>query len=151
MLFEKVNIEDKLKSIANDKGADLLNEVKSILASDDAKDAQILENLSQQYKTSANQLIFDKLETNRIYHISQIKKTCVNYRLRFLDTKLFKGEIPYEAVSKIKQLEKEHNTQLSGFKIIAPAKLFKLENYDDPLLFAPIGNGYYYLCFSVSM
>lgn len=23
--------------------------------------------------------------------------------------------------------------------------MFKLENYDDPLLFAPIGNGYYYL------
>ena len=27
----------------------------------------------------------------------------------------------------------------------APSKLFKLENADDPLLFAPIGNGYYYL------
>lgn len=145
MLFEKVNIEDKLKSIVNDQEADLLNEVKSILASDDAKDAQILDTLSKNNKTSENQFIFDKLETNRIYHISQIKKTCVNYRLRFLDTKLFKGEIPYEAVSKIKQLEREHNIQLGGFKIIAPAKLFKLENYDDPLLFAPIGNGYYYL------
>ena len=28
---------------------------------------------------------------------------------------------------------------------IAPSKLFKLEDKDDPLLFAPIGNGYYYL------
>ena len=145
MLFEKVNIEDKLKSIAHDKEADLLNEVKSILAADDYKDAQILDTLSQQNEISENQLIFDKLETNRIYHISQIKKTCVNYRLRFLDTKLFKGEIPYEAIAKIKQLENNHNTQLHGFKIIAPAKLFKLEHYDDPLLFAPIGNGYYYL------
>ena len=28
---------------------------------------------------------------------------------------------------------------------MAPSKLFKLENADDPLLFAPIGNDYYYL------
>lgn len=28
---------------------------------------------------------------------------------------------------------------------MAPSKLFKLEDKDDPLLFAPIGNGYYYL------
>ena len=46
---------------------------------------------------------------------------------------------------KIKTLEKEHNIALSGFKIIAPSKLFRLKNADDPLLFAPIGNGYYYL------
>jgi hypothetical protein len=28
---------------------------------------------------------------------------------------------------------------------MAPAKLLKLENADDPLLFASMGNGYYYL------
>ena len=48
-------------------------------------------------------------------------------------------------MSKIKQLEKTHETTLSGFKIMAPSKSFRLKNYDDPLLFAPIGNGYYYL------
>ena len=30
-------------------------------------------------------------------------------------------------------------------KIVAPSKLFKLKNADDPLLFVPIGNQYYYL------
>ena len=30
-------------------------------------------------------------------------------------------------------------------KIVAPSKLFKLKNADDPLLFVPIGNDYYYL------
>ena len=34
---------------------------------------------------------------------------------------------------------------MNGFKIIAPSKLFKLENSDDPLLFVPIGNDYFYL------
>ena len=43
------------------------------------------------------------------------------------------------------ELEKEHNIELEGFKIIAPSKLFRLEDKDDPLLFAPIGNNYFYL------
>jgi len=65
--------------------------------------------------------------------------------LRFLDSSYFKNEIPFEAIQKIKNLEQEHETELKGFKIMAPSKLFKLENADDPLLFAPIGNDYYYL------
>jgi hypothetical protein len=68
----------------------------------------------------------------------------VDYRLRFLDSNLFKGDIPQEAITEIKKLNKSHDTELKGFKIIAPSKLFKLENADDPILLAPIGNGYYY-------
>ena len=45
----------------------------------------------------------------------------------------------------IKKLEKEHNIELEGYKIVAPSKLFRLENADDPILFAPIGNDYFYL------
>jgi hypothetical protein len=34
---------------------------------------------------------------------------------------------------------------MKAFKVLAPSKLFKLADKDDPVLFAPIGNGYYYL------
>ena len=89
--------------------------------------------------------MFDLLETDKIFHIDQIKKLAINFRLRFLDSHLFKNQIPDEAITKIRVLEKNHKTTLQGFKIIAPSKTFQLENYDDPLLFAPIGNNYYYL------
>lgn len=95
--------------------------------------------------STLNNFDLDKLEYNRVYHISQIKKTCIDFRLRFLDATLFKGGFPVEAVSQIKSIEATHNTVLSDLKIMAPSKLFKLENADDPLLFAPMGNGYYYL------
>ena len=95
--------------------------------------------------STLNNFDLDKLESNRVYHISQIKKTCIDFRLRFLDATLFKGGFPVEAVSQIKSIEATHNTALSDLKIMAPSKLFKLENADDPLLFAPMGNGYYYL------
>ena len=95
--------------------------------------------------STLNNFDLDKLESNRVYHISQIKKTCIDFRLRFLDATLFKGGFPVEAVTQIKFIEETHHTVLSDLKIMAPSKLFKLENADDPLLFAPMGNGYYYL------
>ena len=92
-----------------------------------------------------NNFQFNKLDSNNVYHIDTIKTTCVNYRLRFLDVKYFKPQLPKEAFDKIKQLETEHNTVLGNLKIMAPSKLFKLEDKDDPLLFVPIGNQHYYL------
>lgn len=124
---------------------DILKQVYQVLEQDSKYDETIQVNLCKPQSASKNDLIFDLLETNKIFHIEDIRSICVTYRLRFLHSNLFKSEIPHEAFSKIKQLEKNHETSLKGFKIMAPSKLFKLENYDDPLLFAPIGNGYYYL------
>lgn len=147
-MLRRTNIEQKLqqtrkKALAD---SDLLEQVRNILAEDDLKEDAIIARMkSPQKPTPRNSFNFDLLETQHIYHVDQIRDICVNYRLRFLDTRYFKNEIPQEALSKIKQLEKEHDTTLRGFKIVAPSKMFKLENADDPLLFAPIGNGYFYL------
>jgi hypothetical protein len=146
-MLKRTNIEDRLKRHRNKQitEKDLLQEVNDILRSDDEKDAEVLHTLNKGHETLRNDFTFDLLASEQIYHIDHIKSICIDYRLRFLDSKYFKGKLPYEAISKIKSLEKEHDTKLEGFKIIAPSKLFKLENADDPLLFAPIGNGYYYL------
>ena len=96
-------------------------------------------------RSQYNQFDFDQLETKRIFHRDTIKKTCIDYRLRFLDLDYFKGDIPVEAIESIQALEKAHKTELQNMKIVAPSKLFKLKNTDDPLLFVPIGNKYYYL------
>ncbi|WP_411766958.1 hypothetical protein [Winogradskyella sp. A3E31] len=146
MVLKRTNIEEKLKRTRQkDSKPDILKEVHAILDKDALIEGEILDTLNSGHTSESNTFKFEALETEHIYHIDQIKAICIDYRLRFLDTKYFKGELPYEAISKIKHLEKLHGTKLKGFKIIAPSKLFKLENYDDPLLFAPIGNGYFYL------
>lgn len=123
----------------------ILNYFKSIYKEVDSERAATLNKLNNPSKTEANSFDFNKLDTNAIFHISQIKKICVDYRLRFLDTTNFKNNYPEEAISKIQEVEKTHNTSLQGFKIIAPMEVFKLKKADDPLLFAPMGNGFYYL------
>lgn len=123
----------------------LLEEVGEILKKREEDVKKIKNTLSTGKGSITNDFIFDLLETDKIYHINAIKNICIDYRLRFLDSNLFKGEIPQTAFSKISELEKKHQTTLEGFKIMAPSKLFKLADKDDPLLFAPIGNGYFYL------
>ena len=147
MLFSQTNIEQELSSAKNviKNQPDLLKEVEAILKKEEAKENQIKKRLTKAQSAITNQFDFDLLETDKIYHIETIKNICIDYRLRFLDSKYFKGQIPNEGIAKVKNLEKEHDIELSGFKIMAPSKLFKLEDKDDPLLFAPIGNGYYYL------
>ncbi|MFS4468196.1 hypothetical protein [Maribacter sp. 2210JD10-5] len=148
MLLPKTNIQDKLdleRSKNKNLESETLAQVFKILEKDEFHRARIGNEILASKEMPENDFIFDLLDSSKIFHINDIKNICIDYRLRFLNSKYFKGEIPTEVISKIKSLEKSHNTQLKGFKIIAPSKLFKLEDKDDPLLFAPIGNGYFYL------
>ncbi len=146
-MIARTNVEDRLKKRRSREitEGDLLAEIKNLLSQDTLQEKSVISKLHSASGKCHNSFDLDLLVTDRIYHLEHIKTICIDYRLRFLDSKLFKGTIPYEAIMKIKQLEKEHDTVVDGFKIMAPSKMFKLENYDDPLLFAPIGNDYYYL------
>lgn len=147
MKMPRTNIEQRLLKTRNKQISEetLWAELNKIFEDDTRIEEDIIETLEEGYSTETNAFDFDLLETDKIFHIDQIKQTCITYRLRFLDSKYFKGQLPVEALHKIKHLQKSHQTELEGFKIMAPSKLFKLKNADDPLLFAPIGNGYYYL------
>ena len=92
-----------------------------------------------------NDFDIDKLKSKNIYHISDIKKICIDYRLRFLNIKYFKADIPLTAQTKLKTFKKEQKLNILDLKIMAPSKLFKLKNADDPLLFCNLGNDYFYL------
>jgi len=127
-LFKPTNIAEKLKD-ANESNASFMETVNHLIS----------------IPTGVNNFDLEKLATANIFHIDNIKNTCIDYRLRFLDLKYFKNDLPQEAFDKIARLEAVHGTTLSGFKIMAPSKLFRLKNTDDPLLFVPIGNDYFYL------
>ena len=49
-----------------------------------------------------------KLNSDNLFHLDQIRKICIDYRLRFLDVKLFKGKIPNEAFKKLDQFKNNH-------------------------------------------
>jgi hypothetical protein len=136
---------DKLKLKVDEQK--VLQQVYQLLHREAAHDEEIEQRVLTSKGEIENNFDFDLMESSRIYHISQIEKLCVDYRLRFLDAGLYKSDLPIDAIEEIKNLEKQHNITLQGFQMVAPSKLFKLENADDPLLFSPIGNGYYYFIY----
>ena len=147
MMLRKTNVHEKLLRYRDKStsAVDMLAQVQAILNAEQEREDRIDTALNNPSGPGENHFDFDKLDADRIFHEDTIKHICISYRLRFLSTHYFKGKIPQEAYSVIKSLERNHDVELTGFKIIAPSKMFVLHKTDDPLLFAPMGNNYYYL------
>jgi len=142
MNFNTVDLQKELVKNKNSR-EDLLEEVNQLFANEENKEAEILKRIEGD--PNFNWQLVEQLDAENIYTLDQIRSICVKYRLRFLDSNYFKGEIPFEAVSKIKELEKELGKPLNGFKIVAPKELFRLEDKDsDPLLFLQLTENQFY-------
>ena len=136
-LFEEL-IDERNREISSDK-------LKMLLKNIWLKEDQIKKSLNEKNNSKFNDLKFDKMISKNIFHQKTIKKICVRYRLRFLDSNLYKGDYPQNITKIIGDLESKNDTKLNNFMIMAPSKLFKIKSPDDPILFVPIGNNYYYL------
>lgn len=105
------------------------------------------EQLTEEIKQRNLEHVYENkaLSSEHVYELDEIKKVCVDYRLRFLDAKLFKGEIPLEVLLNMRNLENEAKIPFKAFKIVAPAELFKLVEKDkDPILFGQLADNRYY-------
>lgn len=143
MIFHRLNIKQELIK-ERSKQQRLMNDVAGILNDSFEQDNDVLSRLKKSGDTNTNTLLIE--DEKRIYTLEQIKRICIRYRLRFLPTNLFKAEFPYEAIANINELERKLNTKIEDFRIIAPSKAFELENINkDPLLFAQLADGRYYL------
>lgn len=146
-MFDSVDLKDKLIQFRKTelKNRDVLDWVEDIFANLEKERDTIKDNLLDGKFSLSNNFKIEKLDPKKVFHISHIKGICCDYRLRFLSTSLFKGDYPEEAISKIRDLDNLHQTDLKGFKIIAPSKLFALKDPEDPCLFVPITKDYFYL------
>ncbi len=149
--MKKVSVPDELlkKKIKTTREEDLvISEVYTILNQDLVSETKVLNNL-QHYKKRFEVLNENDLDVFHVYDNKTIKSIAIEYRLKFLDSKCFKGEIPYEAVLKIKDLNARHKKELKHFKILATEDQFR-QNITELkslslLLFAPTDLGNYYL------
>lgn len=148
MISKHVNIEEvlrheRLKDAEAQKH--IMDAVNALLQKEALAEMEIDKELKNE-PCNVENISLASLNPELIYTHDQIKDICIKYRLRFLDTKYFKSDFPYEAIAKIKALQKQQGLEFNSFKIIAPSTLFNLEdvNDKDPLLFLNLGNGLYY-------
>lgn len=125
----------------------------AVLVENDALSRIGLNNTVKQGKIIKDRLYSNKQQTisfnqERVFHISQIEAICKRYRLRFLQTKHYKGTIDGELPNRITTFEIAYNVICTNQNtmIVAPMESFELqEKPKDPLLFYKINDDYYYL------
>lgn len=125
-MFEGVDLGNQLLRQRTRRGKEeerLLAEANRVLKEDLFAEDKILENL-RQYNQAFEKLDEEDVDKELIFSLSEIRQVAVTYRLKFLDSGLFKPEIPPEAHLKIEELNRELYKELKYFKILAPAESF---------------------------
>jgi hypothetical protein len=149
-MFSNIDIQDELVK-TRQKHAQLVYSLKQQVDAALKKGVEVDDFILKRLKTAPKpgkwNINPELLDKNKLFSVDDIKDVCIEYRLRFLDSKYFKmEELPYDAVIAIKNLEKELGKEITHMKIVASAKYFKLEDvHKDPLLFAEVDENNYYL------
>ncbi len=148
-MFEKVNLEKELYQVRAAKSGvevvDILGQFRNLFTTEWEREKNIRDVLE---RGCISEFLPGPagLNQDRIFSLEHIRSLALKYRLRFLSTKHFSGEIPYDAILKIKEVENLKNQKLDSFMMLAPTSKFKLQDSNaDPLLFAPLSDGNFYL------
>jgi hypothetical protein len=171
----KVSIEKELEKVSNEDkqkfNLDPINEVKLLLAGESSEDARILRGLSQnsQFNRIENmrgkQIELENLEKDfdgKVYTKEQIQNLCIDYRLRFLQSRLYTGAYDVQVAAKIKEFAKSTLAPIDEYTlgrryfVMAPKEMFELttEKYVskaelrrrlDPAIFYQIDENHYRL------
>ncbi|MEO8086945.1 MAG: hypothetical protein ABI763_09005 [Bacteroidota bacterium] len=145
MIFSPLDIKQELIH-ERMKQQQLMNRVHELFEDVKKKDEKILQRLKDDSDEMDLSLRIVEQDKDCIFSLSEIKNTCIRYRLRFLKSSHFKAAFPYEALMQIKEFEKKYGVEISNFKIIAPDHAFELQNINkDPLLFAQLNDDSFFL------
>lgn len=151
-MFSGFDIKEELLKLRGDHVIspedEVIQEVNKILAQSIYKEKNILQNLKS-YQKTFEVLEEEGLKEKYVFTQEDLKRISIKLRLKFLDSQNYPFDVPYEAISKINELNKRQGKNIHGFKIMSTAQAFKKPgNADNFALFAPTILGNYYLIHS---
>ncbi len=147
-MFNKTDIFTQLAGVRsrNRTNEDILvDEAQRILRNDLFTETKILQNLRQYADT--NELITEEdVNPDLLFTLKEIKIIATNYRLKFLESKYYKPEIPYDTIKAIKQFNTEFKKELKEFRILSVAEAFGEKTPEkSAALFVKTNHNNYYL------
>ena len=147
-MFQSVKIVSELererKKLLKKDGL-VIQQVNQILQESQYSEKNILRNLKS-YNRTFDFLDEEGLDRNKLFSLNEIRKICIQYNLRFLDSQKFRGKFPTEAIEAIQEISKNRKKPLENFKVLGPIEVFRKNNKDaDPMLFAETNRGNFYL------
>jgi len=139
-MFESVNLErelTKIKAKGTDEGQNVVDRFKSLFQADWERELEIAGAVASSHNGSRTMPVSELLDTERIFKESDIQKLALRFRLRFLPTKYFNGELPAEALHRVRSLESKLDIRIENFHLLAPSKVFKLGDVNVDPFFSP--------------
>jgi hypothetical protein len=112
-MFGEVEIRDEL-----------MRETHRILRKDLFTEQKILENLKD-YNKTFEVIDEEDVDPSLIFTTRDIKTLSVRQRLKFLESKHYKADIPYEAILRIKELNTRYGKELKVFRVLSPPESFR--------------------------
>ena len=91
-MLQTIDIQQQLIKERNKKhqSFDVIQWVHQVFDDIDTQEKSVLERLVQSpINKTTNTFNIDRVDANAIFHITEIKKICIDFRLRFLDTRYF--------------------------------------------------------------
>lgn len=148
-MFGDVNLIHELTRLRKTKYQEenlVVSEAKKILHRDLFTRKKILENL-QHYSKSFYTLDEEDLDMRFVFSVEEIKRIAVLYRLKFLDSRFFKPDLPYEAHIKLEELNIRFRKEIRDYKILSHYENFSdaAANYQAVLLVETNYGNYYLL------
>jgi len=156
--LEKRLIARKSNSIFTKEEQLIIDEANNILEKNLDEDIEVLKKMGLDYAVKKKDVIEGRknymkgLDLSRVFSSNEIKNLCFAYKLRCLNIRHYKGHVDPMLPNKINEFQKMYestgNRKMDhcDFKIVAPKESFELKEHPvDPLLFYPIGDGFYYL------
>ncbi|MGP8214811.1 MAG: hypothetical protein ACLQQ4_04535 [Bacteroidia bacterium] len=150
IMFSSVNIQDELVK-SKQKHSQIQHSLKQQVEDATKKSAPVDEFIIKRLRIAPKPGYLEAgsplLDKNNIFSNDDIKRVCIQYRLRFLDYNLFDNEeLPRDAVEIIKNLEKETGKEAVGLKMLTSSRFFKSKDVNHvPVLLAQLDENNFYL------
>jgi len=160
-LHDELIHADKKRQMRNQSICSLA-EIQEMLQQESRQEQQALHylGLAANTKERKRQHWIQQLKLNEqyqggVFHVEDVRKVCMQYNMRMLPSRLYRGPIDTEFAPKVKKFQQ--NYQLSeealaeDFYIMAPPKTFELEERQrpvvdlDPVLLYKLDDSYYKL------
>ena len=126
----------------------LVDVAQKILLNDSRAEADVAQRIVRRGQPQSDLHGMHQLDPSKKFNIEAIERICTKFRLRFLESDLFKGEIPAEAIREVKRIESSTGVHFETFRIVAPEERFNLkDSTKDPILMAELPNGQFYYIF----
>lgn len=146
-MLKQRHIEEELKRIRrlSRRNIDLVSEADRILKKEVFSGKNILDHLAL-YKDLAYKLEEEELPADGIFRLSEIQRTAIVCRLKFLEGKYYKPELPYEAGLKLERLNMLFRKEIREYSLLSTPEGFRGKG-DNPgsLLFVRTDYDNYYL------